>query len=323
MKRTRLAFAAVAAASLVACGNQPSPAPQAPLAYVTAYVCGDKQVQIGMAGEATVLRVDGADHVLSPAPSASGAKYVVDGAEPETSFWSKGDKGLLTLGGVAYPECTQTGGESAAPVEAPANWTARGQEPGWMLTIAGGKADFVYDYGAQGYSALLPAPRAIEGGIEYFEGPGGLAITSVAKVCADSATGVPYPDTVTVAFSDEVYQGCGGDPLALLVGADWVVEDINSGGVVEGSRVSLAFDAAEGRIGGRSGCNAFGADYSVGGEGIGFGPVMSTEIACKESLMMQERRFYDALALINAYTIDESGALVLTGAEDARIVARR
>ena len=147
-----------------------------------------------------------------------------------------------------------------------------------MLTIAGGTADFVYDYGAQGYSALLPEPRAIEGGIEYFEGPGGLVITSLARVCTDSATGVPYPDTVTVAFSGEVYQGCGGDPLALLVGADWVVEDINSGGVVEGSRVSLAFDAAEGRIGGRSGCNAFGADYSVGGEGISFGPVMSTEM---------------------------------------------
>jgi len=93
--------------------------------------------------------------------------------------------------------------------------------------------------------------------------------------------------------------------------------------MVAGSRVSLAFDAAEGLIGGRSGCNAFGADYSVGGEGIGFGPVMSTEIACQKSLMMQERRFYDALALINAYTIDESGALVMTGAEDARIVARR
>ena len=192
-----------------------------------------------------------------------------------------------------------------------------------MLTVAGGTADFVYDYGAQGYSALLPEPRAIEGGIEYFEGAGGLAITSIAKVCADSATGVPYPDTVTVAFSDEVYEGCGGDPLALLVGADWVVEDINSGGLVAGSRVSLAFDAAEGLIGGRSGCNAFGADYSVDGEGIGFGPVMSTEIACKEALMMQERRFYDALALINAYTIDESGALVMTGAEDVRIVARR
>jgi len=324
MKRTRTAIAAAAAAfCLAACGNKPAPVPQAPLAFVTAYTCGDKQVQIGMAGDVTVLRVAGADYLLSAVKSASGAKYEVEGADPETAFWSKGDKGLLTLEGVDYPECTQTGGDGAPPVEAPANWTARGQEPGWMLTITGGSADFVYDYGAQGYSALLPAPRAVEGGIEYFEGPGGLAITSLSRICADSATGVPYPDTVTVTFSDEEYQGCGGDPLALLVGSDWVVEDINAGGVVDGSRVSLAFDSVEGRIGGRSGCNAFGADYSVGGEGIGFGPVMSTEIACKESLMMQERRFYDALALINSYTISDSGALVMTGPEGARIVARR
>ena len=323
MKKVRTVFEVAAVAGFAACGNQPAPAPQAPLAYLTAYACGDKQVQIGRAGEATVLRVEGADYILIAVEAATGAKYVAEGAGPATGFWSKGNKGVLTLAGVDYPECTLTGGEGAPPVEAPANWTARGQEPGWMLTVAGGIADFVYDYGAQGYSALLPEPRAIEGGIEYFEGPGGLAITSIARVCADSATGVPYPDTVAVAFSDEVYEGCGGDPMALLVGADWVVEDINSGGVVPGSRVSLAFDAAEGLIGGRSGCNAFGADYSVGGEGIGFGPVMSTEIACKESLMMQERRFYDALALINTYTIDESGALVMTGAEDARIVARR
>jgi heat shock protein HslJ/membrane-bound inhibitor of C-type lysozyme len=323
MKKARSVFAVAAVAGLAACGNKPLPVPQAPMANAAEYACGDIQVQIGMAGDAAVRRVEGADYILSVVEAPTGAKYVADDFMPVTGFWSKGNEGVLTLAGVDYPECTQTGGEGAPPVEAPANWTACGQEPGWMLTVAGGMADFVYDYGAQGYSALLPEPRAIEGGIGYFEGPGGLAITSIAKVCADSATGVPYPDTVTVAFSDEVYEGCGGDPLALLVGADWVVEDINSGGLVAGSRVSLAFDAAEGLIGGRSGCNAFGADYSVDGEGIGFGPVMSTEIACKEALMMQERRFYDALALINAYTIDESGALVMTGAEDVRIVARR
>lgn len=312
-----------AALGLAACGNKPEPAPAAELAFVTEYTCGDQQARIGMAGDLAVLRVEGADFVLSPVTTASGAKYVVAGADPETGFWSKGGRGLLTLRGVEYPECTQTGEDSEPPAGVPANWAARGQEPGWSLTLADATADFVYDYGAQTYSALLPKARAIEGGVEYFEGPGGLAITALSKLCTETATRLPYPDTVTVAFSDEVYRGCGGDPLDLLVGADWVVEDINTGGVVEGSRVSLAFDAEERRISGRSGCNAYGADYSLYGEGIRFGPVMTTEIACRETLMMQERRFYDALALINTYTIDESGALMMSGAEGARIVARR
>ena len=105
-----------AALGLAACGNKPEPAPAAELAFVTEYTCGDQQARIGMAGDLAVLRVEGADFVLSPVTTASGAKYVVAGADPETGFWSKGGRGLLTLRGVEYPECTQTGEDSEPPV---------------------------------------------------------------------------------------------------------------------------------------------------------------------------------------------------------------
>ena len=214
--------------------------------------------------------------------------------------------------------------EAAEPqVSVPANWTARGQEPGWLLTIKEGTADFTYDYGAQTYSALLPQPEAIEGGFEYADGPGGLAITALSKVCADSATGVPYPDTVTVSMGGEVYQGCGGEPDALLAEGDWVVSEINGAGVIEGARIFLAFDPAERRVSGRGGCNSYGADYSVGGEGIGFGAVTSTEMGCPEDIMAQEGRFYAALSGSTQHAFDETGALVLTGPQGSRIVARR
>ena len=208
-------------------------------------------------------------------------------------------------------------------VSVPENWTARGQEPGWLLTIAEGTADFTYDYGAQTYSALLPQPKAIDGGFEYADGPGGLAVTALAKVCADSATGVPYPDTVTVTLGGEVYQGCGGDPDALLAEGDWVVSEINGAGVIEGTLIFLAFDPAERRVSGRGGCNSYGADYSVGGEGISFGQVTSTEMACPEDIMAQEGRFYAALSGSMQHAFDEVGALVLTGPQGSRIVARR
>lgn len=222
---------------------------------------------------------------------------------------------------VTAPE-PEVAAQAEAPVELPANWTARGQEPGWLLTIKEGTADFTYDYGAQTYSTLLPERRAVDGGFEYSDGPGGLVITSVSAICADAATGLPYPDTVTVALGGEIYSGCGGEPDALLAGADWVVSEINGAAVIEGTRVFMAFDPAEGRVSGRGGCNSYGADYSVGGEGISFGSVMTTEMACPEDIMVQESRFYAALSGTTLHTFDETGALVLTGAQGARIVAR-
>jgi membrane-bound inhibitor of C-type lysozyme len=52
----------------------------------------------------TVLRVEGADYILSSVEAPAGAKYVAEGARPATGFWSKGNKGVLTLAGVDYPE---------------------------------------------------------------------------------------------------------------------------------------------------------------------------------------------------------------------------
>lgn len=223
---------------------------------------------------------------------------------------------------VAAPE-TEAVAEAEGPPGLPEGWTARGQEPGWLLTIKEGTADFTYDYGAQTYSTLLPERRAIEGGVEYSDGPGGLTISAVAQVCADAATGVPYPDTVTVTLGDEVYRGCGGDPNALLAGADWVVSEINGAAVIGGTRVTLAFDPAEGRVSGSGGCNSYRTNYSVGGEGISFGPAASTKMACPEDILTQEGRFFAALAGAAQHAFDETGALVLTGGQGERIVARR
>jgi hypothetical protein len=49
----RMILLGAAALSLTACGNKPAPEPasQALLAHGTEYVCSDRQVRIGMAGE--------------------------------------------------------------------------------------------------------------------------------------------------------------------------------------------------------------------------------------------------------------------------------
>ncbi len=325
----RSALIAASAAGLAAC-TAPVPEAedtgQAPVAFVTQYACGDMTAEIGVADDRMTLRAGGKNYVLAAVQTASGAKYAADGAGPETSFWSKGDNGLLVVEGVTYPECTKSGGygePAAAAAASETRWTARGHEPFWNVSIDAGEVVLVYDLGAQTYRTPAPEAEMILGGRRYTATPPVLVMTALDNVCEDSMTGLPYPETVRVAYGEQTFEGCGGDPNALLTGADWTIESINGRDVEPGAPVSLTFNAAEGRISGRSGCNAYGADYSVGGEGIGFGPVMSTELACANAVMMQERRLYDALALVNWHAVDGAGALELTGPEGTLIKARR
>jgi heat shock protein HslJ len=243
-------------------------------------------------------------------------------------FWISGVAAALILAAcgnapATVPEPLSWPVESSPEVAGLEGWTARGQEPGWLLTIVGGTADFTYNYGEQGYSALLAEPKSIEGGIAYSEGDGGLAITVLKTVCADAATGMPYPDTVTVVFSGETYRGCGGDPQAPLTGAEWTLSEINGRKVLGCTRVTLAFDAVAGRVGGMGGCNSYGASYTLTGEGVTVGQGISTMMACAPAIMGQEQAFLKALDAVTTFGIDESGALVLSGPDGAAIVARR
>lgn len=321
MKTVRSA-ALVLPAFLAACTPHTSPAPEPEEVVVADYMCGDMAVQVTFAGESTVLRAGGAEYALAPVVTGSGAKYAAAGDGPETSFWSKGENGLLVLEGAEYPECGPAAAEpaNAAPE---GRWSAIGQEPGWMLTIEEGEAFFGYDYNQAQHTAAVTGPHAIEGGVEYIEGPGGLAVTRLFKVCSDIMSGIPYPDTVTVTLGDQVFRGCGGDAQSVLAGTEWVVEDINGGGVIDDARVTMSFDPAEGWASGRGGCNSWGASYTLSGEGISFGDAMSTQMACAEAVMNQEQAFHRALGAVTSYAIDETGALVMTGPDDARILARR
>jgi hypothetical protein len=49
---------------------------------------------------------------------------------------------------------------------------------------------------------------------------------------------------VEVTLGGETLGGCGGDPLDLLAGPEWVVEDIGGRGIIDASRVTL--DVAQG-----------------------------------------------------------------------------
>lgn len=203
-------------------------------------------------------------------------------------------------------------------------WQARGNEPGWTLTLDGAQMVFSYNYGEKTINVAEPAPVEVEGGMTYTASEHGLVATVLNTVCQDDMSGMPYPSTVTVELAEGgSFKGCGGEPEALLAGADWKVESINKAAVADGTDVTLIFDTVEKRVSGKSGCNSYGAPYTLTGEGLSFGIAISTEMACPEPAMTQEKAFHDALKSVTNFVIEEDGALVLTNHDSAEIRARR
>ncbi len=87
-------------------------------------------------------------------------------------------------------------------------YTARGQEPGWALTIARGRIDYVGNYGEKRINVARPDPRTTFNGHRY-ETPR-LIVDVTHGRCNDVMSGHGYADRVTVTADGETYSGCGG-----------------------------------------------------------------------------------------------------------------
>lgn len=289
-------------------------APWKPIAFATEYRCGGKPVMIGVADEKMTMRVNGEDFALTQVETASGAKYEADGDET-TWFWSKGDGGTASVLGQTLGDCVKAGEGKMSVLK------ARGNEPGWSLEIAGDTLKLVSDYGATRVEAA--AVKSVDGAVTTWRAADkDLSATWENRICADDATGMPHPASVVVVHGGKTLRGCGGDPKSLLVGEEWVVEDINGGGVIDNSRASLRFEE-DGRVNGRGSCNTYNADYTLTGEGLTFSRAAATLRACVPALMNQERKFFDTLSKVSGFSIDETGALILKASDGGKILARR
>lgn len=203
-------------------------------------------------------------------------------------------------------------------------YRATGNEPGWRLDITASTMTLLADQGRTRIEAPTPVAESGDGYTRFRAAAAGagLVATIVERRCADTMTGMPYPETVTVAFAGRTLSGCGGDPATLLQGAEWVVEDLRGGGVVDRSRATLTF-GADGRVSGNASCNRYSASYSLTGETLKITKPISTKMACAPALMQQEQRFFDLLAQVRRFAIDAAGALVLHAADGGTIIARR
>lgn len=200
--------------------------------------------------------------------------------------------------------------------------TARGQEPGWIMHLNEQKLELEYQYGEKQFAVATPQPQVIDNGVRYrLQGDQKLVVDVARVYCEDVMSGMPHPYAVSIELDDEVLHGCGGDPQALLVGPEWIVDEIDGGPVAKRYGVTVHFE--NNRVYGSSGCNRFTGGYQITGEGIDIGQLALTRMACEPHLMIVENQMTTVLGRINRFRIDASGNLRLTGSEGASLKAHK
>ena len=298
----------LAAALIVAGLAQPARSQEA-RTYV--WQCGDHRLSVVFDDETAQMDADGRQVTLRQTVTASGARYEAPD-DPGTWIWNKGRDLTASLAGTELPPCVPEEDDAEG-------FTARGNEPGWRVDLSGEDARIrVQD----GTDETLPLPEAEQtaGGRRYaLEGGGVLTVTD--GLCHDTMTGLPHPARASLTWEGREMQGCAGAPRELLEGAEWQVEDVGGGGIIDNSHITIAFEGD--RAAGSAGCNRWFAAVNLTGEGMTFGPAGSTMMACPEALMQQERRFLEALAGVSGFDIDETGALLLKAGDATVVRARR
>jgi heat shock protein HslJ len=101
-----------------------------------------------------------------------------------------------------------------------------------------------------------------------------------------------------------------------LAGGTWALTAYGPQGattpVSPGSQASITFND-DGTVTGNSGCNSFGGEYKVDGDQVTFSGLVSTLMACDESLMTQEGTVFKVLDGTAMYKIDGSTLTLTNG----------
>jgi heat shock protein HslJ/membrane-bound inhibitor of C-type lysozyme len=293
--------------------------PETPLETVS-YRCGDLEVEARFYREGAVLVIGDEEHALSQVLSASGARYASGSDPADIELWAKGPEAMLTLHGTRYPTCHET----AAGTKAAQSYRALGQEPGWSLRWHGEGTPLTLDLGDDRVEAadaervetqdgwLLVAPTA----------SGELRMTvERGRLCRDSMSGMPHPDSVRLSIGEHTLEGCGGEPATLLQGGEWRLAVLDGDAVPSAPEITLVF-FADGQVAGRGGCNSYSGRYTLSGEGLSVGPIAATKMMClDEGVMAREARFLDILGKAARFHLDDEGRLHIETADGRSLLA--
>lgn len=121
---------------------------------------------------------------------------------------------------------------------------------------------------------------------------------------------------VAAAILAVLAAGCSSVEDDMVDGTVWTASQVADQDVGD-AEVTAIFE--DGRMGGRSGCNLYGAGYEVSGTRFALTePIMSTLMACDEGTMDLEQRYLRALESATGFAMTES-SLELTS-EDGQVL---
>lgn len=195
-------------------------------------------------------------------------------------------------------------------------FTARGNEPGWIVRFDKEKIAFEGNYGETKITVPKPDGRPSFNGMRYVTDR--LTVDVTHATCTDDMSGRRYAETVTVFVGGKQFRGCGGRnlPPESLNDTVWKIVMMDQMPVLEGAQTELRFSG--GRVSGTAGCNRVTGSYSLSGNDLTFGEMATTRMMCGEKQMAQEAKFLALLkgTVTKRYTVD--GDLILTNESGQR-----
>ncbi|MAS12450.1 MAG: hypothetical protein CMH69_04020 [Nitratireductor sp.] len=102
---------------------------------------------------------------------------------------------------------------------------------------------------------------------------------------------------------------------------EWLVEDIDGGGVMDRLRSTLTL-SEDGAVSGSGGCNRFRGNVKVEGASILFTPLASTNMACPPAVMNQEQAFLNALGRARRFEIHQTFRKLVLLDEEGKAILR-
>ena len=199
-------------------------------------------------------------------------------------------------------------GCATVPTSAEGPYRALGTEPFWSVTIDNGR--MIYESPEGGFAVRAPASRETGDGRIYRTRR--ITLHTWLAECSDGMSDRRYAETVRATVDGRALEGCGGAILApaTLAETSWNIVAID-GEAVSGDAYRLEFGAD--RLSGQAGCNRLSGTYTVTGDRLTPGPIMSTRMACPEPRMGHERRAIQVLGGPLTVSYPDGDTLVLAG----------
>ncbi|WP_210395652.1 META domain-containing protein [Motiliproteus sediminis] len=271
------------------------------------YQCGDQQIVYGNLGGHPQLLARGMLHRLQARGSSDAGQRYWSLDQDTTQLVDNGERLLVALADQRLPECLPRQGLSLPQ-------SARGQGPDWYLHLSSQLLQFEQLGSNQRLSAANLGDHGGGEALRYLGAENFAPIVArfQAQLCRGSDSPLPYPYAVDVITTDDHFEGCGGEPHALLTERYWQVNRLGDVPPVSRAPINFRFEA-DGRLTGYSACNRFSSQWKLENGQLLIGKIQASKMACRPRLANQEQLLFGLLENMQRFDITPNGALELEG----------